>query len=223
MTLPGKPDAAAAQALRAALARLPGVAGVAAVSDAVGRDNTKIVNIVLRPDGERVQIEAKGVSPEFFQVYRVGALAGRVFDLAQDGPGSKSVLVNAAAATAFGFASPQAAVGQMMGDARIVGIAPDLRYQTLRQAPGPMVYRVDPAQSVLTVRVEGSSAAVRPLDANAAPAGLVFEDLVKQLRDAGASFARTRIAGDKPTSTKVLSRPRESPRRTMVLARYVRG
>ena len=45
---------------------------------------------------------------------------------------------------------------------RIVGIVPDLRYQNLRQAPQPMVYRIGADQEVLTARVEGSVAAVRP-------------------------------------------------------------
>jgi ABC-type antimicrobial peptide transport system permease subunit len=187
MTLPDKVGEAAGQAFRAELARLPGVTGVAAVSDAVGRDDNKIINIATRADGEQVPIEAKMVSPEFFQVYRVGALAGRVFDPAQDGPASKSVLLNGAGAAALGFASPQAALGQMMGESRIVGIAPDLRYRTLREAPGPMVYRINPAQSVMTARVEGSIAAVRPL-IEALTARHFPNDLV-EIEPAGAVFA----------------------------------
>ncbi|HEU4376019.1 MAG TPA: ABC transporter permease [Telluria sp.] len=187
-TLPGKPDAAAAQALRDEMARLPGVAGVAAVSDAIGRDDNKIINIATRPDGERVPIEAKMVSPDFFQVYRIGALAGRVFDPAQDGPKSTSILVNAAAVAALGYASPQAALGQMMGESRIVGIAPDLRYQTLRQAPGPMVYRIEPAQNVLTIRVEGDIAAARArIEALAARH---FPNDLVEIEPAGAVFAQ---------------------------------
>ncbi|MDB5915998.1 MAG: hypothetical protein JWR40_232 [Massilia sp.] len=70
----------------------------------------------------------------------------------------------AGAAAALGFASPQAALGQMFkATLRIVGVAPDLRYQMLRQAAGPMVYRIDAAQGVLTARVEGGAiATVRP-------------------------------------------------------------
>jgi putative ABC transport system permease protein len=164
VTLADAPDSAAAHAFRDALARVPGVTGVAALSEAVGRDEYKIVNLVNRPGVEGVPVEAKMVSPDFFQVYRVGALAGRVFDPAQDGPESRSVVINAAAAAALGFSSPEAAVGQMFdATSRIIGIAPDLRYQTLRQAPGPMVYRVDPAQRVLTARAERGIGAVRPL------------------------------------------------------------
>jgi putative ABC transport system permease protein len=163
IALPGEPGSAAAHAFRDALARLPGVTGVAALSDAVGRDGNKIVGVVNRPGAEPVTVELKMVSPEFFQVYRVGALAGRVFDPARDGPKSSSAVLNAAAAAAFGFASPDAAVGQLIDGVRIIGVAPDLRYRTLREAPGPMVYRIDPAQPVLTARIEGGAAAGRAL------------------------------------------------------------
>jgi ABC-type antimicrobial peptide transport system permease subunit len=188
VALPGEPGAATAHAFRDALARLPGVSGVAAVSEAIGRDGNKIVYNVERPGREPVPVEAKLVSPEFFQVYRVGALAGRVFDPAQDGPQSTSVVINASAAAALGFASPQAALGQMFNATlRIVGIAPDLRYQTLRQAPGPMVYRIDGDQGVLTARVEGGFAAVRPqVEALLARH---FPNDVPDIESAGAVFA----------------------------------
>jgi ABC-type antimicrobial peptide transport system permease subunit len=163
IALPGQPGSAAAHAFRDELARLPGVTGVAAVSEAVGRDGNRMVGVLSRAGAEPVSVELKMVSPEFFQVYRVGALAGRVFDPQQDGPASTSVVLNAAAAAAFGFASPEAAVGQLINDARVIGIAPDLRYRTLRERPGPMVYRIDPAQPVLTARIEGSAVTARPL------------------------------------------------------------
>jgi putative ABC transport system permease protein len=190
VALPGEPGSAQAHAFREALARLPGVSGVAAVSEAIGRDGNKIVYNVVRPGREPVPVEAKLVSPEFFDVYRVGALAGRVFDAVQDGPKSTSVVVNASAAAALGFASPQAALGQMFNDTlRIIGVAPDLRYQTLRQAPGPMVYRIDADQGVLTARVAGGSsvAAVRPrVEALLARH---FPNDVPDIEAAGAVFA----------------------------------
>ncbi|WLI91541.1 ABC transporter permease [Massilia sp. R2A-15] len=164
VAIPGKLDSPGARAFRDALTRVPGVSGVAGMSDAVGRDGNKITYIVNRPGRETVPVEARIVSPEFFGVYRIGALAGRVLGPAQDGMQSTSVVINAIAAKALGFASPEAAVGQMFNDTlRIVGIVPDLRYQSLRQAPQPMVYRIGPDQTVLTARVEGSVAAARPL------------------------------------------------------------
>lgn len=163
VAIPGKPDSPAVRTFRDALARVSGVSGVAGMSDAVGRDGNKITYMVNRPGMETVPVEARIVSPEFFGVYRIGALAGRVLGPEQDGLESTSVVINAIAAKALGFALPEAAVGKMFNDTlRIVGIVPDLRYQNLRQAPQPMMYRIGADQEVLIARVEGGVAAVRP-------------------------------------------------------------
>ena len=197
VALPGEPDAAAAHAFREALARLPGVSGVAAVSEAIGRDGNKIVYNVVRQGREPVAVEAKEVSPEFFQVCRIKALAGRVFDPGLDGPQATSVVINASAAAALGFASPQAALVQMFNDTlRIVGVAPDLRYQTLRQAAGPMVYRINPAQGVLTARVEGGAGAIATVRPQVeALFARHFPNDVPDIEPAGAVFAHN-YSGD---------------------------
>ncbi len=162
LNLPQKRAAASGSAFRAELARLPGVGGVTTISEAIGRDGNKVTSLVSRPGREPVSLETKLVSPEFFQVYQVRPLAGRLLDPALDGAGSMSVVLNARAAGVLGFASPEAAVGQMYDQRqRIVGIAPDLRYQTLRQTPEPLVYLVNQDQDVLTVRASGPVAAVR--------------------------------------------------------------
>ncbi len=162
LALPGDPASASAHAFKAELARLPGVAGVAGISEAIGRDDNKLISILNRPDGSNLQIELKRVSANVFDVLGVQAVHGRLFDAARDGAGNSNVLVNAAGAGALGYANAADAVGQML-DARqrIVGIAPDLRYRTLRQKSEPMVYDTDDAQAVLIVRAGADQAAVR--------------------------------------------------------------
>jgi hypothetical protein len=167
VTIPGDARAPAAHALRDELARLPGVGGVAAVSDAIGRDDNKATAAIERPGLAPVQLEMKDVSANFFDVYGVRPLVGRLFDEKQDHSGGDNVVLNARAALALGFESPQAAVGQMVGNrGRVVGIAPDLRFQTLKQEPGPVMFRVSEEQGVLTVRVNGDMLAARePVEA----------------------------------------------------------
>jgi putative ABC transport system permease protein len=187
--LPAGRAAGAAQAFRAELARLPGISGVTATSEAVGRDRNKLSFLVNRPGREPVPLEGKMVSPEFFEVYQVKPLSGRLFDPVLDGPGSMAVVLNARAAIALGFASPDAAVGQMYDQQRrIVGIAPDLRYHTLRQAPGPMAYGVNLDQDVLTVRASGPVAAVRPQIEALWPRH--FPNDMLDIESAGAIFAQ---------------------------------
>jgi hypothetical protein len=161
VTAPDMRDKGAVHAFQEELARLPGVSGVAQVSEAIGRDGFKAVIMIERDGNLPVPIELKAVGSNFFDVYGVRPVAGRLFDKSLDRPGN-SVVLNARGALALGYASPEAAVGQMLDEkTRIVGIAPDLRYQTLRQQPGPMLYRVEDDLNVLTVRTGADQAGVR--------------------------------------------------------------
>jgi hypothetical protein len=158
MELPDKPGPAAAHAFRAELARLSGVAGVAVMQDAVGRDGNKSVIMIERPGAESVALELKDVGANFFEVFGLRPLAGKLFSRR----GEEGVVLNARAALALGFASPEAAVGQLIdGNSRIIGIAPDLRYNSLREKPEAILYRLDEEQGVLTVRTRGDIAAAR--------------------------------------------------------------
>jgi hypothetical protein len=159
MELPGAPGSAAAHAFREELARLPGVAGVAAMEDAVGRDGNKAVMLVRRPGAESVPLELKDVGANFFEVFGLRPLAGKLFTRR----GEEGVVLNARAALALGFATPEAAVGQLIDDnrSRIIGIAPDLRYNSLREKPEAILYRLNEEQGVLTVRTRGDTGAAR--------------------------------------------------------------
>jgi hypothetical protein len=152
----GAPIPAAAHAFKAELARLPMVEGAAAMSEAIGRDDvTMVMNVSLR-DGGRIPIEAKKVGANFFQVFGLRPLAGRLFERRGEDQREQGVVLNARAALALGFDSPEAAVGQIVDkDKRVLGIAPELRFTTLRQKPGPIMYLQGEDGGVLTVRVRG--------------------------------------------------------------------
>lgn len=163
LTLPGEPDNAAAHAFQVDLARLPQVDGVAAISEAVGRDGNKLVRNVTTA-GASLAIEIKPVSANFFQLLGLRADMGRVFDAGLDLAGSKNVILNASGARALGFARPEDALGRLINvDSLIVGIAPDLRYRTLREKPEPMMYEMNAAQSVLLVKTGDKAAATAAL------------------------------------------------------------
>ena len=162
LQLPEKAKPAATHAFKAELARLPVVAGATAMSEAAGRDGMKIVRFIARPDGTRVSIEQKLVGANFFDVFGVRPVAGTLFSRR----GESGVVLNASAARALGFPTPEAALGQLLDkegdtDKRIIGIAPDLRYQSLRERPGALMYVQDEEQGVVTVRVRGPLAPAR--------------------------------------------------------------
>ncbi|GAB3454766.1 ABC transporter permease [Massilia terrae] len=159
---PGGGTAPAAQAFRDDLARLPGVAGVTVSDEAIGRDGMKSTVAIERPGQAPVQLEFKAVGANFFKVYGVRPLLGRLFDESLDRSGADNVVLNARAAQALGYDSPEAAVGQVFGkNSRIVGIVPELRFQTMKQQPGPIMFRVREELNVFTVRAAGDLAAVR--------------------------------------------------------------
>jgi hypothetical protein len=147
-----------------ALARLPGVNGVATMSEAVGRDGERIIGGFRKPNDDVLRIEMKNVSPTFFSVYGIRPLAGRLFDPATDQT-AKVGVINASAARALGYSTPEAAIGHMLATGvaalppiRVVGVAPELRYRTLRESPQPMLYQVW-AGTVVTLRSGDSPAA----------------------------------------------------------------
>ena len=152
----GKP---AATAFIEQLKRMPRVEGVSAISEAVGRDGMKLINTIATKDGNEIPLEAKFVSPNWFDVNRLHAEYGRLFNPAHDPNDDKDldgVVVNAAGALALGYATPQAAVGQVLpGGAQIIGIAPDIRFHGLRNPSRAILYRSRPA-SVLAIRTSDS-------------------------------------------------------------------
>jgi cell division protein FtsX len=161
---------ATAQRLVAALKAQPGVAGVAISEDAVGRSNVTWFRDLKRPDGRSAATAMKSVSANFFAQYRIRPLAGRLFDARLDQEDDPVPLVlNAIAARELGFAEPADAIGQTLLfkgfdnkviHKRVVGIAPELRFHSLRAAPRAVAYELWTAGTTLSVRArDGAGAA----------------------------------------------------------------
>lgn len=148
-------------AFRDALVRIPGVTGVA-VADAavtVNRNSTAL----RRDGGSAVEISFLFVSPEFFQVYGLAPLAGRLYNPNSDKVADENkVVVNAAGARKFGFDNAQAAVGKFVrnpdgsGTAmQIVGVAPDIRHRSARDEMQATIYFLESRTGVFTIRASG--------------------------------------------------------------------
>lgn len=161
-------DDARARAFRDAVARLPEVAGVADSLSVPGRDDhtgTRGSVSLRRTDGSTAGMTAQFVSPEFFDVYGLSAIAGRLFDPRIDSnagkDGERNIVVNRAAVTALGWSSMQQALGQRLPDSnwRIVGVAPDIRWYTLREPVAPLLYLPAEGSRLLTVRMRAAPSA----------------------------------------------------------------
>ena len=154
-------------ALRDAIRRVPGVAGVTA-SDApvtVNENSTAM----QRDGGEPIEIPYSLVSPDFFQVYGLKPVAGRLYSPDRDTMlDTDKIIVNAAGAARFGFASPQDAIGKFIrnpeGDGKprqVIGIAPDIRHRSARDPVQPTIYLLSRRTDTLSVKVSGDAQAVQ--------------------------------------------------------------
>ncbi|HEU4374687.1 MAG TPA: FtsX-like permease family protein [Telluria sp.] len=151
-----------ARGFMAALSAQPGVAGIAVSEDAVGRNNSSWSRVLRREGGTGAGMDMKSVSANFFEQYRIRPAAGRLFDPAIDKEDDPLPLVlNAIAARDLGFASPEAAVGQTVMyngfdgkvvSKRVAGIAPALRFHSLREAPRATAYELSTDGATLSVR-----------------------------------------------------------------------
>lgn len=180
-----------------ALSAQPGILGVARSNDAIGRHNSSWHNDLKREDGRSASMDMKWVSANFFEQYGLKPQAGRLFDSRIDQANNRLPLViNAAAARELGFATPAEAVGQSVFfngpdnqrvTKRVIGIAPDVRFQSMRVAPRAIAYELSNAGHTLSVHFSGTGAAAEQIVHMLWPR--YFPDAIVQIRRAGDILA----------------------------------
>lgn len=153
---------AAIQSLTEGLTHVRGVSGVARSTDAVGRNSPQgwLDGQASRPNGSPFRMIGHAVNPEFFDVYGIKPLAGRLYDPARDFDGNlDKVVINGEAARVMGYAASADAVGNkvLWGNVprEIIGIAPEIQHRTLRDKPEPTIYLLDNYRPVVIIRVDG--------------------------------------------------------------------
>jgi putative ABC transport system permease protein len=155
------------RAFRDAVTRLPGVEGVA--ESGYPFTFTNNFTSLRRDGGDATDLNRYDISPEFFGVYGLKPVAGRLFDPALDKMEEPDrVVVNASAARKLGFTSPQDAVGKTLSDpsggdkaVQVVGVAPDMRHRSAREGEQPSVFYLSDHLKVFTVRCSQDPAAVK--------------------------------------------------------------
>lgn len=174
------------EAARAAMLAIPGVTATARTGLGLGATE-KPVRLMRNPGAaNHVSMGFYGVDAEFLRTMDVELLSGRLLGnrftadrIAGETPQQLvgrgiNVVVNRAAARAFGYRTPEAAIGQTvhiafdgwaMVPSRIVGVVEDTRFRTARDAIEPLVYAYAPEQ---TNQVIVRYAAARPGEVMAA-------------------------------------------------------
>ena len=147
----------------------PGVLDVAVSGDVPFSGSTQVAQMRVPGHPEWLTMDRELVTPEFFRLYDMRLLAGRMLTdrYAEDriknssppGNDGRNILVSKAAAARFGF-TPQAAVGKIVlyGPSRvqIVGVVADTRVDGARQMPRLSIYLYDRVDSnFVSVRIAG--------------------------------------------------------------------
>ena len=147
-----------ARAFREAIVHLPGVTGVAVSNEKLTRNSNS--DNIERSGHPTVLMRWLSVSPDFFEVHHLQAVAGRLYNSAIDKIDKKEiVLINASAVKKLGFNSNEEAVGQYLKQrnnlAQIIGVVPDIRHTNAKSPPQATFYFLSDMGSVYTIRTEG--------------------------------------------------------------------
>ncbi|HVV82061.1 MAG TPA: ABC transporter permease [Kofleriaceae bacterium] len=166
MTLAGigdLPNKDLATTLKAEIAALPAVRGVSLSSDTppLHNNNNTLFYPTATPGDEKLIVETLRVDPDFFTVYGVQPLAGRLFsadrptdfqpdDAAKVAEPRQSIVVNQAFLAKLGVARAEDAVGKVLYEVdepgkpmlvtTIIGVVPDLYLRSARSVVTPLSY-----------------------------------------------------------------------------------
>jgi hypothetical protein len=161
-------SSATARGLLQALARDAAIAGVAVSNDPIGAARNPWRAALRTGGGADIDTDIKSVSADFFTVYGLAPVAGRLFSSRTDREDDvQPLVVNLLAARQLGFAHADQAIGQTVQlrdggqwvSKRIVGVAPEVRFHSMKTAPRPTAYALRTTASVVTVRAAGAPGA----------------------------------------------------------------
>jgi len=169
MELPRGLNDPASRSLRDEMARVPGVSGMAVSQDPVGKKFVGGGGVIKSPNGGSTNIVWRPVNADFFNVFGIRPLAGRVFDPRRDKDNTEvnatefTVILNSAAVRALGYATAQEAIGQTLTSRdgantdvmHLIGVIPDIREESLHDQPRPAIFYPDIGAQTLTVRSTG--------------------------------------------------------------------
>ncbi|QEL54223.1 ABC transporter permease [Chromobacterium paludis] len=158
----------AREALRAAVAALPGVSGAALSGNNLADGSMNITSI--KQGGRSINLEVRSIGCAYLETYGVRLLAGHMLPgcaSPQEGARRECVLSESAARD-LGYAMPQQAVGRKLsaegaGDGCVVaGVVSDIRLQSAREKARSWMYvAAGGSADVLSVRFRGEEAAMR--------------------------------------------------------------
>ena len=144
------------------LRQTPGVSWVTRSQYVPGDDSMVGRSIEYTRDGvrEETSVDSMQLDYDFFRTYEIPMVTGRAFsrehrtDALQYGIGDEpaetaTVIINETAAKTLGYASPTAALGEIIrfvseeSDMEVIGVIPDINLRSSRTEVRPFVYYID--------------------------------------------------------------------------------
>lgn len=147
LPLPQNAKAVTKRAFVDALKPQPAVASLSMSEDVPGRNGIGMVSSLSHAD-IKLAARASSVDADFFKTYEIpflaGSLEGVEIPAHRSGKTDEPVVLDATAVRALGFASPQAAIGQVIGQddikGRIVAVTGPIRQESARELPQPQLF-----------------------------------------------------------------------------------
>ena len=146
--------------IKQALTQIPGVVAATASQAIPSRLGYTALAYVGAAEGEtrEVMMPVFPVDHDFLDVYDLTLIAGRNFSPAFATDSTEAFLINETASRAFGFATPEDALGMSLQEwgqqGQVIGVVSDFHYTSLRRAIEPMNFLLgDSIARFLTVRI----------------------------------------------------------------------
>ncbi len=135
------------ETVKTELLRHPRISAATACSGVPGKGINRTYYFPTGEQAEKGQaLRSLRADHDFFRVFKIPVVAGRSFDKSLPADTHETLILNEQGARAFGWATPEDAVGKTMTDRRIpvIGIIKDFHWWGLQRPIEPMVVRVVP-------------------------------------------------------------------------------
>ena len=138
------------EAFKQSLSSLPGVLSTSWSAYVPGGGTTSAYSEVENKAGEmqKTNLNLNFVDFDYIPQYKLTVVAGRAFSKDFISDSTQAMVINESAARAFGYQSPQEAIGRKFDQwgkkGKIIGVLKDFHYASLQQKIEPLTMRIEP-------------------------------------------------------------------------------
>ncbi|MFC2160415.1 ABC transporter permease [Acidobacteriota bacterium] len=153
--------------IKAEFLKNPSITGAAACWSVPGRTTNRITaKLVGKPDDMSQSMDFLYIDADYIPEYKIEIVAGRSFDRDMRTDLKDTFIINMSASNAFGFLSPEEAIGQRMYEGgsgnvgTIIGVIQDFHFKGLQSVVDPLIFQFNPSYFIhlsLTLKTENIS------------------------------------------------------------------